>query len=114
MRLKKVKAFIMVGVLAFTTMISVPSIANAEHTNPNNQMKCDNSYYSFTHTGFTGSAYGTGHRLTTGEYCTPVRLSYVHSKYCTSCNALLGSGMSFMCIEDHSVCPTYIDYHDQH
>ncbi len=106
MRFKKVKALMMAGVLALTTVMTVPmaAVAAQSHVNPHTGGQCDNTYFNYVEKSVTSVYVMSPHQLTDGKKCNRTRLSYSHDKICSSCTATLETYCIFQCTETHSIC----------
>lgn len=107
MRLKKVKALIMTGVLALTTVLNVPVTANAAHLIPGGGgRKCNNTFGTYVDI-YSMHSYVSIHSLSNGRICNMTRIAYSHDKICSSCGGTNESGYVKECTEKHSICSTY-------
>ena len=105
MRLKRVKALVMAGVLVLTTAVAVPATANADHRNPKTGGWCNNTYFMYKENSVTSVYVIAPHALSDGRSCGRTRMSYDHDKLCSACGGTIEKSVIFQCTERHSTCP---------
>ena len=110
--IKKLKAGVLV--LALTAgMMTAASVSAAEegHIKPgtgtdpfeNPVRYCNNTYRTYAHSDFKGSAQYGEHLISGGILCKVYGLSYDHDIYCSACGLYMSS-RAFTCTTTHSSC----------
>ena len=86
------------------TVVAVPMGVKADHLIPNKGgEKCNNTYKSYTHTGYQTSMTQGSHQLEDGSSCFITTLVYKHSVACNSCGFEYTTPI-YGCTVAHSRC----------
>lgn len=100
---KKGVAVVLLQIIMFCFL--TPREALAVHLIPGGEGRlCNNTYFSYAHTGFSQSKTIPPHQLTDGRICTRTRLFYIHAKICSACGGCIEENVIFDCSESHSIC----------
>lgn len=105
---KKKLSIFMATAFAVTSLVTAPVAVQAEHLQPDGVSWCNNTFVDCYHTGFAASIPQKQHRLSNGQYCTPTRLVFIHSRKCIACKTIVSRYVYIECEEDHSLCGTRI------
>ncbi len=100
--MRKFISIIMLATVLCSVLTICVSSSSAYHINPSNGAKCNNTYYYVSHGDCTNVVNGS-HEHTDGRICHVTAVTYIHNKYCSSCNCLLSSYVK-RCTETHSIC----------
>ncbi len=86
------------------TVVAVPMGAKADHINARDpEQRCNNTYKSYTHTGYQTSMTQGSHQLEDGSSCFITTLVYKHTVACNSCGFKYATPI-YGCTVEHSRC----------
>lgn len=107
--MKKKLLTVMISTVVSLSMIVTPVFA--EHYKPGTNYPCNNTYTTYTHSGYLTSTGNGSHQLSDGRICINTRLIYLHKIACTMCGYAFSQSTALGCTESHSLCGTHIVNH---